>query len=90
MWQIALRATSAPHSAGSPSTIRLNVSRFSPFSIASMLAPISSTSYFSSTPSAASAIAVLSAVWPPRVASSASGRSWAITASTNSGVIGST
>ena len=55
-----------------------------------MEAPISSTSYRSSTPLAASAIAALSAVWPPRVASSASGRSFAITFSTNSGVIGST
>ena len=33
-----------------------------------MLAPISSTPYFSSTPASCSAIAVLSAVWPPRVA----------------------
>ena len=36
------------------------------------------------------AIAVFSAVWPPRVASSASGRSLAMIFSTNSGVIGST
>ena len=35
-------------------------------------------------------IAVLSAVWPPRVGSSASGRSLAMIFSTNSGVIGST
>ncbi len=90
LWQIREAATSAPHSAGSPSTIRLNDSRFSPFSIASMDAPISSTPYFSRTPAAARLIAQLSAVWPPRVASSASGRSWAITCSTNSGVIGST
>ncbi len=72
------------------STIRLNVWRFSPRSMASMDAPISSTPYFSSTPRSASATAQLSAVWPPRVASSASGRSLAITCSTNSGVIGST
>ena len=55
-----------------------------------MLAPISSTPYFSSTPRSCSAIAAFSAVWPPRVGSSASGRSLAITFSTNSGVIGST
>ncbi len=53
-------------------------------------APISSTPYFSSTPSAARFIAQFRAVWPPRVASSASGRSLAITFSTYSGVIGST
>ncbi len=58
--------------------------------MASMEAPISSTPYFSRTPAASSAIAVLSAVWPPRVASSASGRSFSITFSTNSAVIGST
>ena len=38
-------ATSAPHSAGSPSTTALNDWRFSPFSIASIDAPISSTPY---------------------------------------------
>ncbi len=85
-WQIALRATSPPRS----STIFLKICRFSPRSMASMEAPISSTPYFSSTPAASRAIAVLSAVWPPRVASSASGRSFAMTFSTNSGVIGST
>ena len=74
----------------SSSTILLNDCRFSPRSIASMLAPISSTPYFSRTPFSASETAVLSAVWPPRVASSASGRSLAMTFSTNSGVIGST
>ena len=83
-------ATSAPHSAGRPSTTALNDWRFSPFSIASMDAPISSTPYRSSTPSSSSAMAVFSAVWPPSVASSASGRSLAMTFSTNSGVIGST
>ena len=83
-------ATSAPHSGGSPSTTALNDSRFSPFSIASIDAPISSTPYRSRTPSSASRMAVLSAVWPPSVASSASGRSLAMTFSTNSGVIGST
>jgi hypothetical protein len=84
------RATSAPHSFGRPSTIRLKISRFSPFSIASTDAPTSSTPYFSSVPALSSAMAAFSAVWPPRVASRASGRSFAITFSTNSGVIGST
>ena len=55
-----------------------------------MSAPISSTPYFSSTPASCSATAVFSAVCPPSVASSASGRSLAMTSSTNSGVIGST
>ena len=54
-----------------------------------MSAPMSSTPYLSSTPASCSATAVLSAVCPPRVASSASGRSFAMTSSTNSGVIGS-
>ena len=86
VWQTTLRATSPPSS----STIFLNDSRFSPRSIASMLAPISSTPNSSSTPRSASATAALSAVWPPRVASRASGRSCAMTFATNSGVIGST
>ncbi len=86
VWQITDLATSPPSS----STIRLNDSRFSPRWIASMLAPISSTPYLSSTPLSASDIAALSAVCPPRVASSASGRSFSMTFSTNSGVIGST
>ena len=72
------------------STIRLNFSRSSPDWIAAMLAPISSTSYLSRTPFSASATAVFSAVWPPSVGSSASGRSLAMIFSTNSGVIGST
>ena len=67
----------------------LNCSRFSPRWIASIEAPISSTPYFSRMPASCSATAALSAVWPPRVASSASGRSLAITCSTNSGVMGS-
>ena len=86
VWQMTDVATEPPSS----STICLNDSRFSPRLIASMEAPISSTPYFSSTPLSSSAIAVLSAVWPPSVASSASGRSFSITFSTNSGVIGST
>ncbi len=86
MWQIVLRADSPP----SCSTIFLNSLRFSPRSIASIEAPISSTPYFSRTPALSSAIAQLSAVCPPSVARSASGRSWAMTFSTYSGVIGST
>ena len=82
---MALPATSPPRL----STIFLNCWRFSPRSIASIEAPISSTPYFSSTPALSSAVAALSAVWPPRVASSASGRSLAITFSTYSAVIGS-
>ena len=85
MCAIRESATSPP----SASTIRLNDSRFSPRSIASIEAPISSTPYCSRTPFACSAIAALSAVWPPSVASSASGRSFSITFVTNSGVIGS-
>jgi hypothetical protein len=58
--------------------------------MASMFAPISSTPYFSSTPLSCSATAVFSAVCPPRVGRSASGRSRAMISSTYSGVIGST
>ncbi len=58
--------------------------------IARALAPISSTPYFASTPCSASVSATLSAVCPPIVGSSASGRSAAITFSTYSGVTGST
>ena len=57
--------------------------------MARALAPISSTPYFSSTPFSCSAMATLSAVWPPSVGSSASGFSRAITRSTHSGVTGS-
>jgi hypothetical protein len=55
-----------------------------------MLAPISSTPYLSRTPLECSATAVFRAVCPPSVGRMASGRSRAITSSTNSGVIGST
>jgi len=54
-----------------------------------MFAPISSTPYVESTPFSCRATAALSAVWPPIVASSASGRSRAMTFSRYSGVIGS-
>ena len=55
----------------------------------SALAPIISTPYLASTPRSSSARAVFSAVWPPMVGSSASGRSLAMIFSTISGVIGS-
>ena len=85
-WQTTDRALSAPMAA----TISLNRSRFSPASIASTDAPISSTPYFSSTPEACRSMAAFKAVCPPRVASTASGRSFAMTLATISGVIGST
>jgi hypothetical protein len=49
-----------------------------------------STLNFSSTPSLCSDMAVFSAVWPPSVGSSASGRSFSMICATISGVIGST
>ena len=70
-----LRGTSPP----TARTISLNRSRSSPRRIASTSAPISRTPYRSSTPVSASSTAMFSAVWPPRVASTASGRSRAIT-----------
>ena len=66
-----------------------NSSRSSAIAIARAFAPISSTPYCASTPLRCSAIATLSAVCPPIVGSSASGRSRAITRSTHSGVTGS-
>jgi hypothetical protein len=86
VWQIVERADSAPHRATTP----LNFSRSSPSSMASTLAPMRGQLYFSSTPRWCRSIAQLSAVWPPRVASTASGRSLAMIFSTISGVIGST
>ena len=53
----------------------LNCSRFSAVWMASTLAPISSTPNSASTPASCSSIERLSAVWPPRVGRSASGRS---------------
>ncbi len=53
----------------------LNSKRSSAFLMASILAPISSTPYFSSTPASASSTARFNPVWPPTVDSSASGRS---------------
>ena len=55
-----------------------------------MLAPISSTPYASSTPASSSSMAAFSAVWPPSVGSSASGRSLAMIEVSTSRVIGST
>ena len=67
-----------------------NRSRSSALSMTSALAPIISTPNRSRVPSLASAIAVLSAVCPPIVGSSASGRTRSITRATIAGVIGST
>jgi hypothetical protein len=53
------------------------------------LAPIISTPYFSSTPWRARSSAQLSAVWPPMVGSTASGRSLAMMFSSTRQVIGS-
>ena len=68
----------------------LNSSRSSAFLMAGSFAPISSTPYRSRTPDSASVTAVLSAVWPPSVGSSASGRSRSMMRVTTSGVMGST
>ena len=66
-----------------------NSSRSSALSMAAREAAISSTSYFSSTPSRTRSSAVLSAVWPPRVGSSASGRSFSMMRASVRQVIGS-
>ncbi len=63
--------------------------RSSALAMAASLAPISSTPCAASTPPCDSAIAVLSAVCPPMVGSSASGFSRAMIFSTKAGVIGS-
>ncbi len=89
-WQTAESGTSPPISR----TMSLKICRSSPRWMAGMSAPISSTSYFSRIPAASSAIAVFSAVCPPRVARIAStGKPWSrwstMTFSTNSAVIGS-
>ncbi len=68
----------------------LNSSRSSAFSIAWRSAPINFTAYFESTPASSSASAKLSAVCPPRVGKSASGRSRAMTRSMLWTVNGST
>ncbi len=90
-WQMTERADSpCPILPLTASTTPLKRSRSSPLWMASTLAPISSTPYFSRTPCSCMEIAVFSAVWPPRVGRRASGRSLAMIFSTNSGVIGST
>ncbi len=63
--------------------------RSSAFSMASRLAPMSSTPCSASTPISSSFSAVLSPVCPPIVGSSASGFSLAMILATTSGVIGS-
>ena len=67
-----------------------NLSRSSATSMASTDAPMSSTPCRASAPFFASAMARFSAVCPPTVGSSASGRSRAMIASTMSGLSGST
>ena len=67
----------------------LNFRRSSAFSIACSLAPIISTPYFASTPCLCRSSAQFSAVWPPIVGSSASGRSLAMIFSTTCQVMGS-
>ena len=66
-----------------------NSSRSSAMSMASAVAPIILTPNFSSVPILRSDSAQLSAVCPPMVGSSASGRSFSMILATISGVIGS-
>ncbi len=66
-----------------------NSSRSSAMSMASREAAISSTSYFSSTPSRTRSSAQLSAVWPPIVGSSALGRSFSMIRATVRQLMGS-
>ena len=67
----------------------LNFRRSSALSMASGVAPISSTLYLSSTPLRHRSSAQLSAVWPPMVGRIASGFSLAMIFSTVCQVIGS-
>jgi len=71
------------------STASLNLSLSSARSIASSRAPMSSIPSSSRTPAVASSRARLSAVWPPIVGRSASGRSMRRTSSTDSASSGS-
>ncbi len=80
-----LRGTSRPIS----SIASRNRSRSSPTLIASICAPMSSTPYFASVPFSCRATARFSAVWPPTVGSTASGRSAAMICAAISGVSGS-
>ncbi len=76
---------------GSPISIILALkrSRSSASWIVSSGVPSSSTPYLAITPAAASSTARLSPVWPPRVGSSASGRSRAMIRSSEATVSGS-
>jgi hypothetical protein len=85
VWQIRERADSPP----TRSTTSLNSWRSSALLIASRLAPIISTPNSSRVPFSARAIAAFSAVWPPRVGRTASGRSLAMIERMMSGSIGS-
>ena len=85
VWTIAERGLSSPIL----SIAFRNFSRSSAFSIASAFAPISCTPSRSSVPSLNKASAVLSAVCPPIVGRSASGRSFSMMLATKPGVIGS-
>ncbi len=67
----------------------LNSARSSAIVMARAFAPMSSTWYFCSVPSLASAMATLRAVWPPIVGNNASGFSRSMTLRTQSGVTGS-
>ena len=67
----------------------LNLSRSSALSMASGVAPISSTLYFSNTPLCHRSSAQFSAVWPPMVGNIASGFSLAMIFSTVCQVMGS-
>ena len=69
--------------------IAANSSRLSARLMTSWVAPIISQLNSWRVPSSHSAMAVLSAVCPPRVGSTASGRSRAMILRTHSGVIGS-
>ncbi len=82
---IPLRAEPRPM----PVIASLNFSRSSAFSMAFSLAPIISTLYFDSTPFLCRSSAQFSAVWPPMVGSTASGRSFAMIFSTTCQVMGS-
>ena len=85
VWAMPARGTSRP----AFTMASLNPLRSSARWIASRDAPISCTPSRSRSPDSASATATFSAVWPPRVGSSASGRSRSRIASTDAGVSGS-
>ncbi len=76
---------------GSPMSrsMSLKAWRSSAFRMVSIPAPSNRTWYRSRTPAEASSVARFNPVWPPRVGSSASGRSRAMTRSTASTVRGS-